>query len=443
MSYPHRSDLETSTRLSRYQGRPEARALDGWERLGGYEALRKACGMSPGEITDVVKASGLRGRGGAGFPTGLKWSFMPEGGDKPHYLCCNADESEPGAFKDREVIRWTPHLLLEGCLIAARAIRAEHVYIYVRGEFFEETKVLNRAVVEAYERGYIGPNVAGTDWSCDVTVHLGAGAYIAGEETGLMNSLSGNRAEPWAKPPFPAQSGVFGMPTTVNNVETLATVPGLIAHGAEWYRQWGSDKSPGTKLWSCSGHLARPGNYEFELGVPLRDIIFGACGGTHSGKAVKAVIPGGSSTAFLAGDELDCATTYEGLQEAGSSLGTASPIVMDASTDIVAAMRRIAQFYAHESCGQCVQCREGTSWVVRILQRIEAGDGAPRDIDTLYDLCEQMTGRTICVLADSVVFPLRSALDKFRADFEARMKQRLFAPAAAAGGSARLATAGV
>ena len=427
MSFPHRSELETTTPLSRHQGEAEARTLDGWRAVGGYEALRKSLDMAPDEITDVVKASGLRGRGGAGFPTGLKWSFMPKGDGKPHYLCCNADESEPGAFKDREVIRWTPHLLIEGCLIGARAIGAEHIYIYVRGEFFEETAVLNRAVVDACEAGLIGPNILGSSWSCDLTVHAGAGAYIAGEETGLMNSLMGNRAEPWAKPPFPAQAGAFGMPTTVNNVETLSAVPMILEHGAEWYRQWGSEKSPGTKLWSCSGHLVRPGNYEFALGLPLRDIIFEACGGTPSGRPVKAVIPGGSSTAFLTGDELDCATTYEGLAEAGSALGTASPIVMDADTDIVAAMRRIAQFYAHESCGQCVQCREGTSWVVRILQRIEAGDGRLRDIDTLYELCEQMTGRTICVLADSVVFPLRSSLDKFRADYEARMKPTLVA----------------
>ncbi|WP_419941639.1 NADH-quinone oxidoreductase subunit NuoF [Candidatus Palauibacter sp.] len=427
MSFPHRSELETTTPLSRHQGEAEARTLDGWRAVGGYEALRKSLDMAPDEITDVVTASGLRGRGGAGFPTGLKWSFMPKGDGKPHYLCCNADESEPGAFKDREVIRWTPHLLIEGCLIGARAIGAEHIYIYVRGEFFEETAVLNRAVVDACEAGLIGPNILGSSWSCDLTVHAGAGAYIAGEETGLMNSLMGNRAEPWAKPPFPAQAGAFGMPTTVNNVETLSAVPMILEHGAEWYRQWGSEKSPGTKLWSCSGHLVRPGNYEFALGLPLRDIIFEACGGTPSGRPVKAVIPGGSSTAFLTGDELDCATTYEGLAEAGSALGTASPIVMDADTDIVAAMRRIAQFYAHESCGQCVQCREGTSWVVRILQRIEAGDGRLRDIDTLYELCEQMTGRTICVLADSVVFPLRSSLDKFRADYEARMKPTLVA----------------
>ena len=421
MSFPYVHELETRTLLSEYQGKKDARTLKSWRDEGGYQRVRKAIDMSPETITDVVKESGLRGRGGAGFPTGLKWSFMPKEDGKPHYLCCNADESEPGAFKDREIIRWTPHLLIEGCLIGARAIGAEHVYIYVRGEFFEDTQHLNKAVVEAYEAGFVGSNIMGSTWNCDITIHTGAGAYIAGEETGLMNSLMGNRAEPWAKPPFPAQAGAFGMPTTVNNVETLSTVPGIIEHGSEWYRQWGSEKSPGTKLWSCSGHLVRPGNYEIALGVPLRDIIFDVCGGTPSGKPVKAVIPGGSSTAFLSAAELDCATTYEGMQEVGSSLGTASPIVMDEDTDIVRAMRRIAQFYAHESCGQCVQCREGTSWIVRILQKIESGDGRLRDIDTLYDLCEQMTGRTICVLADSVVFPLKSSLDKFRSEYEAKM----------------------
>ena len=422
MGYPHSHGLETTTLLSRYIGDPEAQTLGGWLERGGYETLRKALEMSPDDITTIVKDSGLRGRGGAGFPTGLKWSFMPKDSGKPHYLCCNADESEPGAFKDREIMRWTPHLLIEGCMITARAIGAEHIYIYVRGEFFPVTRVLNKAVVEAYEAGYIGEDIQGSGWSCDLTVHLGAGAYIAGEETGLMNSIQGNRAEPWAKPPFPAQAGVFGMPTTVNNVETLSDVPMIVANGSDWYRQWGTEKSPGTKLWCCSGHLKRPGNYEFELGMPLKDIIYDVCGGIPDDRRLRAVIPGGSSTAFLTADELDCPTTYEGLAEAGSALGTASPIVMDESTCILRAMRRIAQFYAHESCGQCVQCREGTEWVTKILRRIEDGDGRMEDLDTLYELCEQLTGRTICVLADSVVFPLRSSLDKFRDEYEAHIK---------------------
>ena len=284
-------------------------------------------------------------------------------------------------------------------------------------------RILNDAVTEAYERGFIGDDLCDSDWSCDLTVHIGAGAYIAGEETGLMASLQGGRAEPWMKPPFPAQKGIFDAPTTVNNVETLATVPMILSNGAEWYRHWGSEKSPGTKLWCCSGHLERPGNYELALGVPLDKIIYDVCGGPPGGRKVKAVIPGGSSTAFLTADELDCETTYEGLQEAGSSLGTASPIVMDESTCIVSAMGRIAEFYAHESCGQCVQCREGTAWVASILRRIEEGDGEMKDIDTLYDLCEQLTGRTICVLADSVVFPLRSSLDKFRDEYEAHIRR--------------------
>ncbi|MFQ5746500.1 MAG: NADH-quinone oxidoreductase subunit NuoF [Gemmatimonadota bacterium] len=422
MGFPHGHDRETTTLLSRHFGDAGARSLETWLGYGGYEALRKALEMTPEEITSVVKESGLRGRGGAGFPTGMKWSFMPQANDGPHYLCCNADESEPGAFKDREILRWTPHLLIEGCLIAARAIRAEHAYIYVRGEYFPYTRILNAAVTEAYEAGYIGSNILGSGWTCELTVHLGAGAYIAGEETGLMSSLVGGRAEPRIKPPFPAQAGVFGRPTTVNNVETLAAVPMILSNGAEWYRQWGSDESPGTKLWCCSGHLERPGNYELELGVPLGEIIYDVCGGIRDGKGLKAVIPGGSSTAFLAADELDCATTYEGLREAGSSLGTASPIVMDEDTNIVSAMRRIAHFYAHESCGQCVQCREGTVWVARILDRIDGGEGRLEDLDVLYDLCEQLTGRTICVLADSVVFPLRSSLDKFRGDYEAAIR---------------------
>jgi NADH-quinone oxidoreductase subunit F len=423
MAYPYRDDRETTTILSRHMGEPEARTLSGWLERGGYEALRKAVQMEPDEITDVVKESGLRGRGGAGFPTGMKWSFMPGEPSGPHYLCANADESEPGAFKDREIMRWTPHLLIEGCLIAARAIRAQHVYIYVRGEFFPVIRILNQAVVEAYEAGYLGESVCESGWDCDLTVHIGAGAYIAGEETGLMSSLMGGRAEPWMKPPFPAQRGVFGAPTTVNNVETLASVPGIVMNGPAWYRGWGSDKSPGTKLWCCSGNLTKPGNYELELGLPLGEIIHDVCGGPPEGREVKAVLPGGSSTAFLTADELDCVTTYEGLQEAGSALGTASPIVLDETAEIVPAMRRIAQFYAHESCGQCVQCREGTAWITKILRRIEEGDGEPRDLDTLYELCDQLTGRTICVLADSVVFPLRSSLDKFRHEYEALMRR--------------------
>lgn len=418
MGYPHSHDGETTTLLSRHFGDAEARRLDTWLGYGGYEALRKAIGLTPEEITGIVKDSGLRGRGGAGFPTGMKWSFMPADDGQPHYLCCNADESEPGAFKDREILRWTPHLLIEGCLIAARAIRAEHVYVYVRGEYFPYIRILNAAVTEAYEAGYIGSEILGSDWSCELTVHLGAGAYIAGEETGLMSSLVGGRAEPRIKPPFPAQAGVFGRPTTVNNVETLAAVPMILSNGAHWYRKWGTAESPGTKLWCCSGHVSRPGNYELELGLPLSEIIYDVCGGIRDGKKLKAVIPGGSSTAFLTADELDCVTTYEGLKEAGSSLGTASPIVMDEDTRIVSAMRRIAHFYAHESCGQCVQCREGTLWVARILDRIDEGEGRLEDLDVLYDLCEQLTGRTICVLADSVVFPLRSSLDKFRGEYE-------------------------
>ena len=369
MSWPHRHDRETVTRLSRFQGEEEAATLEGWLERDGYQALRKAVEMEPDEIVQEVKDSGLRGRGGAGFPTGVKWSFMPQKGDRPHYLACNADESEPGAFKDREILRWTPHLLVEGCLIAARAIRAEHAYIYVRGEFFPVIEILNRAVSEAYEHGFAGEDVAGSGWSCDVTVHVGAGAYIAGEETGMLASLEGRRAEPRVKPPFPAQSGAFGEPTTVNNVETLSSVPGILLNGADWYRQWGSERSPGTKMWCCSGHLERPGNYELELGMPLEDVVYDVCGGVPGGRDVRAVIPGGSSTAMLSADELAVPTTYEDLQEAGSALGTASPIVMDESTCLLRAMRRIAHFYAHESCGQCVQCREGTAWVTKILPR--------------------------------------------------------------------------
>jgi NADH-quinone oxidoreductase subunit F len=422
MGYPNSHELETVTPLSRSFGDEKARTLAGALEYGTYDGLRKALDMSAEDITTVVKDSGLRGRGGAGFPTGMKWTFMPQEPKGPQYLCCNADESEPGAFKDREVLRWAPHLLIEGCLVAARAIRAERVYIYVRGEFFPFTQILNDAVVEAYEAGYIGKDILGSDWSCDVTVHIGAGAYIAGEETGLMSSLVGGRAEPRVKPPFPAQSGVFGSPTTVNNVETLASVPGIVLNGSDWYRQWGTERSPGTKLWCCSGHLVRPGTYELPLGIPLKDVLYEVCGGAPDGKRIKAVIPGGSSTAMLTEDELDCETTYEGMQAAGSALGTASPIVMNEDTSIVRSMRRIAEFYADESCGQCIQCREGTTWVAQILRRIEVGEGSLDDLDLLYHLCEQLTGRTICPLADSVVFPLQSSLDKFHDEYESAIR---------------------
>jgi NADH-quinone oxidoreductase subunit F len=420
MAYPYRHPSETLV-LSQYFGDPEARTLKGWEARGGYQALRKALGMSPGEIVNVVKASGLRGRGGAGFPTGVKWSFMPQASEKPHYLLCNADESEPGTFKDRELIRWTPHALVEGCLLGAYAIRAKHAYIYIRGEFFEPAQILARAIEEAYAAGYAGKDVMGSGHDLDITLHLGAGAYICGEETGLMNSLEGRRGEPRLKPPFPAVSGAFGKPSTINNVETLIAAVHIVQNGADWYKQWGTEKSTGTKLFCVSGHVKRPGNYEVPLGFNFKEFIYDVCGGTPNGKAIKAVIPGGSSVPILTADELDIGMDYEAMAAAGTMLGCGSVIIMDETTDIVKQVRRMVDFYSHESCGQCTPCREGTTWAAKILRRIENGRGQPDDIETLLQISDNMSGKTICVLSDAAAAPITSSIQKFRHEYEARM----------------------
>jgi NADH-quinone oxidoreductase subunit F len=430
MAYPYRHPSEVQV-LSKYFGDPEARTLKGWEARGGYQALRKALGMSPADIVGEVKASGLRGRGGAGFPTGMKWSFMPPKGDKPHFLVCNADESEPGTFKDRELIRWTPHALVEGCLLGAYAIRAEHAFIYIRGEFFEPAQVLARAIEEAYEAGYAGRNVMGSGIDIDVTLHLGAGAYICGEETGLLNSLEGRRGEPRIKPPFPAIAGAFRLPTAVNNVESLIAAAHIVQNGAEWYKQWGTEKSTGTKLFCVSGHVKRPGNYEVPLGFNFKEFIYDVCGGTPDGRPIKAVIPGGSSVPMLTADELDIGMDYEAMAAAGTMLGCGSVIVMDDTTDIVKQVRRMVDFYAHESCGQCTPCREGTAWAGKILRRIENGHGSEADLQTLMEISDNMSGKTICVLSDACAAPITSSIQKFRGDYLARMRRHEPAVAAA------------
>ncbi len=423
MAYPYVHEREVRV-VSRNFGDPAARTLKGYRERGGYRGLACALEIGPAAVVDEVKASGLRGRGGAGFLTGLKWSFMPKPGTKPHYLLCNADESEPGTFKDRELIRWDPHQLIEGCLIAAYAMGARHAYVYLRGEFFETSQILARAVEQAYEGGYAGADVLGSGIRIDVTVHVGAGAYICGEETGLMNSLEGRRGEPRVKPPFPAAQGVYSMPTTINNVETLAAVPHIVAEGGEWYRQWGTEKSPGTKLFCVSGHVERPGNYELPLGFPMMELIEDVCGGVAGGRALKSVIPGGSSVPLLSAEDCrGCTLCYEGVAEAGSMLGCASVIVMDENTDIVREVRRMVQFYAHESCGQCTPCREGTAWMTRVLRRIEAGRGTEADLDTLLDMSDQMTGTTICVLSDSAAAPVVSSIEKFRDEYLALIRR--------------------
>ncbi len=423
MAYPYVSDREVRV-LSKYFGDPAQRRIDTYVERGGYKALEKALGMSPDDVIEEVKASGLRGRGGAGFPTGVKWSFMPKDSSRPHYLLCNADESEPGTFKDRELIRWDPHQLIEGCLIAAYAIRAQHVYIYCRGEFFETTQVLARALEDAYARGYVGENILDSGHTIDITIHMGAGAYICGEETGLMNSVEGRRGQPRVKPPFPAAVGVFGMPSTINNVETLSAVPHIVMNGGAWYRQWGTEKSPGTKLFCVSGHVNKPGNYELPLGFPLAELIEDVCGGVRDGHALKAVIPGGSSVPIINAEEaMRCTLDYEGCIEVGTMLGCASVIVMDETADIVKQVRRMVDFYAHESCGQCTPCREGSAWTAKILRRIEDGRGTEEDLETLMDMTQQMVGTTICVLSDSVAAPVQSSIQKFRDEYLALIRR--------------------
>ncbi|MGH7675467.1 MAG: NADH-quinone oxidoreductase subunit NuoF [Gemmatimonadales bacterium] len=414
MGFPHPPHAKETVVLSQYFGDAEARSYQGWVKRGGYQALKQALEMTPAAVTEEVKASGLRGRGGAGFPTGLKWSFMPKEKHKPHYLCVNADESEPGTFKDREIMRWTPHALLEGTAIAAHAMQADVAYIYVRGEFTEPLAIMERALAEAE-----GANALGR---VKIVLHRGAGAYICGEETALMNSIEGKRGNPRIKPPFPAAVGLFGMPTTINNVETLAAVPPIIKRGAAWYKSLclSNPKSTGTKLFSVCGHVQRPGNYEVTMGFPLKDLLSDMCGGMRPGRTLKAVIPGGSSVPILNREEAErCLLDYEGCVEVGTMLGSGGVIVFDDSADMVYQIMRLARFYAHESCAQCTQCREGTAWTTKILERILAGQGKAGDLDLLFDLADNMTGKTICVLSDSCAAPVVSGIKKFRGEFEA------------------------
>ena len=427
MGYPHKSHPRETPVLSKHFGDPDAISLDGWKKRGGYKALEQALNMEPSAIVDIVKASGLRGRGGAGFPTGVKWSFMRPGDGKPHYLCCNADESEPGTFKDREIMRWTPHALIEGCAVGAYAIGAETAYIYIRGEFTEPIQRMEAALKEAYAAGILGNNAMGTGKRVDVYVHNGAGAYICGEETALMNSLEGKRGNPRIKPPFPAVSGLFGQPTTINNVETLAAVPHILNNGAEWYKAMclGSPKSTGSKLFSVCGNISKPGNYEITMGFPFKDFLYDLCGGPTQGRKFKAVIPGGCSVPIQTMEEAEATLMdYEGFVAQGTMLGSGGVIVFDDAQSIPRQMARLARFYAHESCAQCTQCREGTAWTTKIMERIVAGQGTFEDLDTLLELADNMTGKTICVLSDSCATVVTSGLQKFRHEFEALITGR-------------------
>jgi NADH-quinone oxidoreductase subunit F len=427
MGYPHPLHERETPVLSQHFGDPAAISLDGWKRRGGYRGLERALAMDPAAVTALVKDSGLRGRGGAGFPTGLKWSFLKPDG-RPHYLCCNADESEPGTFKDREIMRWTPHALIEGCAIACHAMYAETCYIYIRGEFTEPIERMEAALKEARAAGIIGRNVMGSGRTINMWVHKGAGAYICGEETALMNSIEGRRGNPRIKPPYPAVAGLFGQPTTVNNVETLAAVPPIIVNGADWYKGFSrpdNPKSTGTKLYSVCGNIARPGNYEVPMGFPFRDFLYDLCGGPPPGRRFRAIIPGGSSVPIQTIEEAEATLMdYEGFVAKGSMLGSGGVIVIDDAQELVKQIARLARFYAHESCAQCTQCREGTAWTTRILERLVDGDGTAEDLDTLLSIADDMTGKTICVLSDSCAAPVVSGINKFRDDFEGLIKRR-------------------
>ena len=401
----------------------DSHTLKVYRSTGGYERLKKLFQMKPEEVIEMVKASGLRGRGGAGFPTGMKWSFIPKDSSKPRYLCINADESEPGTFKDRYIMELDPHSLIEGSLICCYAIGAKTAYCYVRGEFSFPYRRTEEAIAEAYQAGFLGKNIQGSGYDLDIYMHKGAGAYICGEETALLESLEGKRGYPRIKPPFPAVVGLFGCPTVINNVETLASLPYILENGVEAYRRFGTEKSPGTKLFSVSGHVKKPGNYEVPLGYPLKKLIEEDCGGMRNGKALKAVIPGGSSVPILTAKEAQEATLdYEDLAAKGSMLGSGGVIVMDEGTCMVKSLANLAHFYAHESCGQCSPCREGTGWARKILDRLEEGIGTPRDLELLLEIADNMMGKTICVLSDALAMPIQSFLKRFRGEFEEHIK---------------------
>lgn len=403
--------------LSAHWDEPDSYTLDGYRRHNGYEAARKAITtMQPDEVIQTVKDSGLRGRGGAGFPTGMKWGFIPQGDGKPHYLVVNADESEPGTCKDIPLMMANPHVLVEGVIIASFAIRAKHAFIYVRGEVPHVLRRVQNAVADAYAAGLLGKNLYGTGFDLELTVHAGAGAYICGEETALLDSLEGFRGQPRLRPPFPAVAGLYACPTVVNNVESIATVPSIIANGAEWFSSMGTEKSKGYTLYSLSGHVKNPGQFEAPLGITLRELL-DLAGGMREGSTLKFWTPGGSSTPLLTDEHLDVPLDYEGVGGAGSMLGTKALQIFDQTTSVVRAVLRWTEFYKHESCGKCTPCREGTWWLVQILERIEKGEGTEADIEKLLDLCDNILGRSFCALGDGATSPITSAIQYFRDEF--------------------------
>jgi len=402
---------------------PRSETIGVYLANGGYQALRKALHeYSPQQLIDMVKKSGLRGRGGAGFPAGLKWGFMPKE-NVQKYLCVNTDEGEPGTFKDRVLVEMDPHQIIEGVVIAAYAVGATRAFVYIRGEFFLGVKRWIKAIADAYEHGFLGRDILGSGFSLDLTVHRGAGAYICGEETAMINSLEGRRGEPRVKPPYPAQAGYWQEPTLVHNVETLANVPHIVQHGAEWYASIGTEKSTGPKVFCVSGHVFRRGVYELPLGTSLREIIYDYAGGVPGNKRIKAVIPGGASTPMLREDQLDTAMDFESLAAAGSALGTGAIVVMDEDTCMVDVALRTARFFAHESCGRCTPCRIGSLRIMETLERLEGGHGSWEDLDRLQMLCQSIAGRTFCPMGDAEVAPIRSSLALFRDEYEAHIKQ--------------------
>jgi NADH-quinone oxidoreductase subunit F len=421
--------------LSRFWDQTESWTLQTYLRHDGYQGLRTALSMSPDAVINTVKESGLRGRGGAGFPTGMKWSFIPQDGPagaKPKYLVVNADESEPGTCKDMPLLLAAPHFLVEGIIIAAYAIRARHAFIYLRGEVVPVLRRLQAAVAEAYQAGYLGTDILGSGYSLDLIVHAGAGAYICGEETALLDSLEGRRGQPRLRPPFPAVAGLYACPTVVNNVESIASVPPIMVNGVDWFRSMGTEKSPGFTLYSLSGHVTRPGQYEAPLGITLRELLDYA-GGVRAGHELKFWTPGGSSTPLLTAEHLDVPLDYEGMASVGSMLGTKALQIFDETTCVVRAVRRWTQFYAHESCGKCTPCREGTYWLAQIYERLEEGPGgqersnsgrggaSEEDLDKLLDIADAIMGKSFCALGDGAASPIISSLKYFRAEYEAHL----------------------
>lgn len=418
------SNMKTKV-LLRNVGIPNSHDIETYVERGGYQALEKALKEhQPSEVVEVVLNAGLRGRGGAGFPAGRKWMFLPKG-VYPRYLVCNADEGEPGTFKDRVLMEHDPHGVLEGIIISSYACEVEHAFIYIRGEYDLSYQRLRQAREQAYQAGYLGKNILDSGYNLELSILRGAGAYICGEETALLSSLEGKRGHPKLKPPFPAAEGLYRKPTIINNVETLFNVPFIVSNGADWYRQWGTVRSPGLKLFCASGHVERPGTYELPLATPMRELIYDVCGGPKDGIPLKAIIPGGSSTPMMAADvALECDLDYESIFDAGSMLGSGAVIAIGEQTCIVQVTERLAAFYRHESCGKCIPCREGTDWMYKILRRIEHGEGRVEDLDLLLDICDNIAGKSFCPLGDAAVGPVQSSIERFREEYEFHIHEK-------------------